>query len=84
MDFSETDQFERMLLLESPRMRTLGATVVITARLNGAIADTLCRLRRLGPAIRFYFAATQPDAPEWLPFISRMQQADIEVCYVRV
>lgn len=81
-DFSETDRFERVLLLETRRMRKVGATVVISARLNSRMVDVMIRMRRMGPCVRFYFVTFTPDAEAVLPLISKLQQGLVEVCYV--
>ncbi len=83
LDFSETDRFERFLVLESRRLRKVGCLVVISARLNSAIVDVMIRLRRLGPTLRFYLVSFTPDDARLLPLISRLQQADIRVAYVQ-
>lgn len=82
MDFSETDRFERVLILETRRMRKTGCTVIITARLNGSIVDAIIRMRRMGPYVRLYLVTFTPDDPRVLPMISKLQQATVEVCYV--
>lgn len=82
VDFSETDRFERVLLLETRRMRRTGATVVISARLSGSMVDVMTRMRRMGPTLRLYLVTFTPDAPQLAPMIGRLQQAEIEVCYV--
>ena len=81
-DFSETDRFERILLLETRRMRRVGATVVISARLNSRMVDVMTRMRKMGPYVRFYFVTFTPDAESVLPLISKLQQGLVEVCYV--
>lgn len=83
MDFSATDRFERVLTLELRRMRSVGAVVIITARLSGDIVEAIVRMRRMGPVVRLYLITTVPDAPEMMPFIHRLQRAEVEVCYVR-
>lgn len=82
VDFSETDRFERVLLLETRRMRKVGATVIITARLSGAMVDVMIRMKRMGPVVRLYLVTFTPEDPLVLPLISKLQQAQIEVCYV--
>lgn len=82
LDFSQTDRFERVLLLETRRMRRTGATVIITARLNSLVVDMLVRIRRMGPFVRLYLVTFSPDDPQMLPMISKLQQNTIEVCYV--
>ena len=81
-DFSETDRFERVLLLETRRMRRVGATVIISARLNSRMVDVMTRMRKMGPYVRFYFVTFTPDAESVLPLISKLQQGLVEVCYV--
>lgn len=82
VDFSETDRFQRVLLLETRRMRKVGATVVISARLNSHMVDVMIRMRRMGPTVRLYLVTFTPEDPLLLPLISKLQQAEIEVCYV--
>lgn len=82
LDFSETDRFERVLLLETRRMRRTGATVIITARLNSNVVDMIVRIRRMGPMVRLYLCTFTPEDPAVLPLISRLQQHSVEVCYV--
>lgn len=82
VDFSETDRFERVLLLETRRMRKVGATVIISARLSSSMVDVMIRMRRMGPVVRLYLVTFTPDDPLALPLISKLQQAEIEVCYV--
>lgn len=82
-DFSETDRFDRVLQLEMRRMRQVGAVVVITARLTGDVVEVMTRMRRMGPTVRLYYVTFEPEAPAVLPFIARLQQATVEVCYVK-
>lgn len=82
-DFSETDRFDSVLQLETRRIRQVGAVVVITARLTGEVVEVMCRMRRMGPTVRLYYISLDPENETVLPFIARLQQATIEVCYVR-
>jgi uncharacterized protein (DUF58 family) len=82
VDFSQTERFERVLLLETRRMRKQGATVIITTRLNSNIVDMVVRIRRMGPYVRVYLVTFIPDDPPMLPLISKLQHNTIEVCYV--
>ncbi len=81
-DFSETDRFERVLVLESRRLRKVGCLVVISARLNSNMVDIMTRMRRLGPNLRFYLITLAPEDERLLPLISRLRQSGIEVSYV--
>ena len=82
LDFSVSDRFERVLVLESRRLRKVGCLVVISARLNSAMVDVMSRMRRLGPALRLYLVTFAPEDPNLLPLIARLQQAGIQVSYV--
>ncbi len=82
VDFSAPDQFDRMLMLEMRRMRKVGCTVVVSARLNSSMVDVMVAMRRMGPYLRLYLITFDPDDQTKLPLISQMQSAGIEVCYV--
>ena len=82
VDFSETDRFERVLIMESRRLRKIGCVVVISARLNIPMVDIMIRMHRSGPNIRFYLITFAPDDENVLPLISRLKHAGIEVSYV--
>ncbi len=79
VDFSETDRFERVLMMESGRLRKVGCVVVISARLNSAMVDLMIRMRRMGPAIRLYLATFAPDDANVRPLLSRLEQASVEI-----
>ncbi|MBQ8202272.1 MAG: DUF58 domain-containing protein [Clostridia bacterium] len=81
-DFSAGDKFERVLLLELRRMRKVGSTVVIAARLNSRMVDVMMSMRRMGPYVRFYLVTFTPDDAQLLPMITKLQSAGVEVCYV--
>ena len=82
VDFSAPDKFDRMLMLEMRRMRKVGSTVIISARLNSRMVDVMVVMRRMGPTMRLYLVTFDPDDPTKLPLISKLQSAGIEVCYV--
>lgn len=82
LQWSHGSSFEEVLLLESRRLRSVGATVIVTYSLNGDLVETMCQMRRMGPSLRLYMITMSPSDPELLPFVSRLQQADCEVCYV--
>ncbi len=81
-DFSQVDGFERMLLLELPRMSRVGAVVVITSRLAGGVVEVITHMRRMGPMVRLYYVTFTPNDPDSLVFITRLQNAGVEVNYV--
>lgn len=82
VDFSAPDKFDRMLMLEMRRMRKVGCTVVVSARLNSRMVDVMIAMRRMGPYLRLYLITFDPDDQTKRPMISKLQSAGIEVCYV--
>ena len=83
LDFSETDRFERVLTLESRRLRKVGCLVIISARLTSAMVDVMTRLHHLGPALRFYLVTWTPEDLNLRPLISRLQQDGAQVCFIQ-
>ncbi len=81
-DFTKTDRFERVLSLESGRLRKIGCLFVISARLNSAMVDIMIRMHRTGPNIRLYLVTFAPDDPNVLVLIARLKQSGIQVSYV--
>ncbi len=82
VDFSAGDKFERVLQLEMRRMRRVGGTIVIAARLNSRMVDVMTAMRRMGPYVRLYLITFTPEDEQLLPMISKLQGAGVEVCYV--
>jgi len=82
VDFTAEEPFERVLRLEMRRMRKVGSTVVISARLNSRMVDAMASMRRMGPYVRLYLVTFTPEDEAVLPMISRLQNAGVEVCYV--
>ncbi len=82
VDFSAGDKFERVLQLEMRRMRRVGSTVVIAARLNSRMVDVMMSMRRMGPYVRLYLVTFTPEDEQLIPMISKLQGAGVEVCYV--
>ncbi len=82
VDFSETDRFERVLAMESRRLRKVGCVVVVAARLNILMVDIMVRMHRAGPNILLYLVTFAPEDENVLPLIARLKQSGIEVSYV--
>lgn len=82
VDFSAADRFERVLIMESRRLRKVGCVVVIAARLNYAMVDIMIRMHRMGPNLRLYLITFAPDDPDVIPLIGRLRHTGIEVSYV--
>lgn len=82
VDFSGADRFERVLTMESRRLRKVGCVVVVSARLNIPMVDIITRMHRAGPNMRLYLVTFAPEDENVLPLIVRLRQAGIEVSYV--
>ena len=80
--FGGGEVFARVLDLELRRMRRTGATVIITTRLDAQIVEGVSHIRRMGPSARLYLVTYTPDAPEYQPYVTRLQHHLVEVCYV--
>ena len=80
--FTGGEDFARVLNLELRRMRRTGAAVIITTRLNAQIVEGVSHIRRMGPTARLYLVTFTPDAPEYQPYVTRLQHHLVEVCYV--
>ena len=82
VDFSAADRFEQALMMESRRLGKVGCIAVISARLNGAMADMMVRMHRMGPNMRLYLVTFVPDDPAAMPLIAKLRHAGIDVAYV--
>ena len=74
--------FYRVLNLELRRLRRTGATVIITSRLNAQVTEAITHIRRMGPSARVYYITHTPGAETDAPYVARLQQDLVEVCYV--
>ena len=83
IQFSSTADFSDLLALELRRMRRTGATAVITAQLTAEIVEAVCQMRRAGPSVRLCLVTMTPDSPQDRPYVARLQQHSVEVCYVQ-
>ena len=81
--FDGATGFERLLQLETRRMRRTGSTAVITSRMNPVIADMILRIRRMGPKVRVLLAADGAD-PAIAALTRRLMRNDVEVTAVAV
>lgn len=79
--FDGATEFERLLQLETRRMRRTGFTAVITSRMNPVIADMILRIRRMGPKVRVLLAADDSD-PSVAALMRRLMRNDVEVTVV--
>ncbi|MDR1263826.1 MAG: DUF58 domain-containing protein [Oscillospiraceae bacterium] len=77
MRFSGQMPFERVLALESTRLRQSGTTVCLTGALTNESADRIIRLRRLGPTVRVYLVSDNSDEAQRV-LIRRLRQNSVE------
>ncbi len=82
IDFSATERFEQVLMMESRRLSKVGCVAVVTARLNSAIVEMMIRMHRIGPNLRVYAVTFAPDDPAVIQLSRRMVRAGSEVEYV--
>lgn len=80
--FNETEQFERVLMMQMGELRKTGAVVIVTSRLTSALDDLIVRMKRMGPNVRLYLITYRPEAPEVQPHVGKLQQGGVEVNYV--
>ena len=80
--FGGGEDFARVLNLELRRMRRTGAAVIITTRLDAQVVEGVTSIRRMGPSARLYLVTYTPEAPEYQPYVTRLQHHLVEVCYV--
>lgn len=80
--FEGGTEFSRVLNLELRRMRRTGATVIITSRLDAQVVEGIRHIRRMGPSARVYLVTRTPDDERDRPYVARLQQCMVEVCYV--
>ena len=82
LDFSATERFEQVLMMESRRLSKVGCVAVVTARLNSAIVEMMIRMHRMGPNLRVFTVTFTPDDPAIIQLAGRLEHAGIEVEYV--
>jgi len=80
--FSSAESYPRVLQMELKRVRRSGAVVMISTRLNAAIVDLALSYKQLGPNVRYYLVTDDPNRQDQLPLVHRLQQSQVEVCYV--
>lgn len=77
--FDGTERFERVLMLETRRMRRTGSTAILTTHLSSRIADMIVTIRRMGPQVRLIYVHVNELTPEASLLLTRIECADIEV-----
>ena len=80
--FNETEQFERVIMMQMNDLRKTGAVVIVTTRLTSVLVDLIGRMKRMGPNVRLYLVTYRPDDPNLQGYIGRLQQSGVEVNFV--
>ena len=80
--FNETEQFERVVMMQLGELRKTGAVVIITSRLTSILVELIVRMKRMGPNVRLYLVTFDPEEAAVVPLVGRLQHAGVEVNYV--
>ena len=80
--FTSAEKFERVLMMQMGELRKTGAVVIITTRLTSGLVDLIVRMKRMGPNVRLYLIAFNPEDSYLQPLVGRLQQGGVEVNYV--
>ena len=80
--FNETQQFERVILMQMNDLRKTGAVVIVTTRLTSVLVDLIGRMKRMGPNVRLYLVTFRPKEPALQGLVGRLQQQGVEVNFV--
>lgn len=83
VDFSAAEDFATMLVMESHHLLRVGSVVIVTSVIDGRIVERISAIRALGPMVRLYLVTGDPENERLLKYIHRLQNALVEVCYVR-
>ena len=80
--FNETEQFERVIMMQMNDLRKTGAVVIVTTRLSSALVDLIGRMKRMGPNVRLYLVTFTPKDAHLQGYVGRLQQQGVEVNFV--
>ena len=80
--FNETEEFERVVMMQLAELRKTGAVVIITTRLSNPLTDLILRMKRMVPNVRVYLVSFAPEGGETTHQVSKLQQCGAEVNFV--
>ena len=80
--FNETEQFERVIMMQMNDLRKTGAVVIVTTRLTSVLVDLIGRMKRMGPNVRLYLVTFRPNDGMLQGLVGRLQQGGVEVNFV--
>lgn len=75
------EPFEKIVRMEMRNLRRTGTVAVVTSRLNSGVVDAVGKIRRSGPFVRLYLISYDGEGENAL-YVSRLQQQNVQVCYV--
>ena len=81
--FDRVQDFSRVLLLASRRMRRTGSTVILTTRLTPVLADAVIALNRMGPHTRFILITAQGVTDQQDKLIRLLTASGVETEHVQ-
>ncbi|MFR5797174.1 MAG: hypothetical protein ACLUI3_17640, partial [Christensenellales bacterium] len=76
--YNRQDDFARVLLLASPRMRRTGSVAVFSTRLTPAIADAALALSRMGARMRYTLVTAGETTEEQAKLLNLLRVSGVE------
>lgn len=80
--FDSAQDFTRVLLLASRRMRRTGSTVILTSHLTPGIADAIIALSRMGPHTRLILVTAQATSDQQEKLLRLLAASGVETEHV--
>ena len=80
--FDSAQDFSRVLLLASRRMRRTGSTVILTTQLTPVTADAVTALSRMGPHTRFILVTAQDMSDQQEKLLRLLAASGVETEHV--
>lgn len=81
--YNRPDDFARVLLMASPRMRQAGSAAVFSTRLTPAIADAAIALSRMGARMRYTLVTSEEPSEEQGKLLDLLRLSGLEAVHVR-
>ncbi|MFR6025947.1 MAG: AAA family ATPase [Christensenellales bacterium] len=81
--YNRQDDFARVLLLASPRMRRTGSVAVFSTRLTPAIADAALALSRMGARMRYTLVTAGETTEEQAKLLNLLRVSGVETLHVK-
>lgn len=81
--YNRQDDFARVLLLASPRMRRTGSVAVFSTRLTPSIADAALALSRMGARMRYTLVTAGETTEEQAKLLNLLRVSGVETLHVK-